>query len=229
MKFKGILLDIDNCLYLYEEAHRPALQEVLGIFSAQIKMDLPSLTTYYEKARDYIHQQLDGTAASHNRLLYFQRMFELIGINPGHLAWQGYQRYWNVYLDNMRISDGVIDFFKAAKKDKTRICFVTDLTADVQHQKIARFGLWEYVDMMVTSEEVGVEKPKAEIFETALKKIALRNTDVCMIGDDYRKDIQGAVAVGIAAFWINHHNTPQTTHPMITAVSSFKQILPLLR
>jgi putative hydrolase of the HAD superfamily len=229
MKFKGILLDIDNCLYDYQQAHCPALNDVLSVFSARVKLDLPALSAYYEKSRDYIHGQLEGTASSHNRLLYFQRMFELMGVNAGPLALEGYNHYWDVYIQHMKLFDGVIDLLSVAKKNKTKICFVTDLTADIQHKKIFKLGLWEYTDALVTSEEVGVEKPHKEIFEVALKKIGLHSSDVCMIGDSYEKDIEGAVNLGIQAYWLNPAQMKVDQHPLIRDFQNFREIFAFLQ
>ena len=80
------------------------------------------------------------------------------------------------------------------------MCVVTNLNMQFQIQKIKQLEIEPYVSCLVTSEEVGVEKPDPLFFEIALKKLGLAKDDVIMIGDDEEKDIQGAKAMGIPAF-----------------------------
>ena len=61
-------------------------------------------------------------------------------------------------------------------------------------------GLEKQIDFLVTSEEVGCEKPNKLIFEKALEKINLENDQVIMIGDSELKDIKGAKNLGIRSF-----------------------------
>ena len=69
-----------------------------------------------------------------------------------------------------------------------------------QIRKLIKLG---YKDIsLVTSEEVGVEKPDEAIFYYALNKINLKPEQVIMIGDSYAKDILGATNIGIQAYQV---------------------------
>lgn len=54
-----------------------------------------------------------------------------------------------------------------------------------------------------TSEDARSYKPRAEIFEMALKKVNLQPDEVVHIGDSLSSDIKGANALGINTVWIN--------------------------
>lgn len=54
-----------------------------------------------------------------------------------------------------------------------------------------------------TSEDARSYKPRAEIFEMALKKVNLQPDEVVHIGDSLSSDIKGASALGINTVWIN--------------------------
>ena len=62
------------------------------------------------------------------------------------------------------------------------------LAAGFQHGKLAELGLERYIDVLVTSEEAGAEKPSARIFRMALKKAGCRASETLLIGDDRIKD-----------------------------------------
>jgi HAD superfamily hydrolase (TIGR01549 family) len=223
VKPKGYLLDFDNTLYDYDSAHRPAMDAVMARFAGVSDVAEDVLLRAYVDSRDEIHQRLAGTAASHNRLLYFQGMCERLGIHPIPLALESLELYWNVYNDSIRLDDGVGEFF--VNRNGAPVAIVTDLTADVQYRKIIRVGLECDIDFLVTSEEVGQEKPSSAMFARALAKLNLRADQVLMVGDHYERDILGAVALGIRSFWLNRTGDHRPAHPLVTQLSLFKDIL----
>jgi HAD superfamily hydrolase (TIGR01549 family) len=244
MKFKGILLDMDNTLYDYHRAHEVALNGVATYAADRLHIPPDRFRESYRSVRRSIHEALCGTAASHNRLLYFQRILERAGSNPFHHSLVLYEMYWDRFLDAIELFDGVDMFF--ARFSGTPICLVTDLTADVQHRKIKKLRLEDKISALVTSEEIGKEKPAPEIFSAALKKIDRAAKDVCMIGDDYARDIDGARRVGIHPFWLRDRREPppvrragpgddsreeRTKHDMhgVTECFTFNEIVEVLR
>lgn len=226
MKYKGILLDIDNTLYDYNVAHTFAKSKVLEFCMDVFELSQDQVNFAYEKARMQIHVELRETAASHNRLLYFQRMSEILKVNPMKYAFEIYNIYWDSFLEIMQPFDGVHELME---KFKDKICLVTDLTAHIQYRKIKKLGLEKYCKALVTSEEAGHEKPHPYMFIMALEKLGLKTDEVCMIGDSFKKDIFGATNLGVAAIWINHENIIENyDDQLITESQSFKEILELL-
>ena len=222
MKYKGILLDIDNTLYDYDNSHKIALNRVITFLKEKFFLSEKELNEAYTKARNLVQIELGHTAASHNRLLYFQKMLELLEINPLTYGLTVYDLYWDTFLASMKPFNGIYEFLE---KYKNRICFVTDLTAHIQHRKIKELKLDQYSFLMVTSEEAGREKPHPYMFMAALKKMNLNADEVCMIGDSFNKDIVGASNLGIDAIWINlkKENKLYNTN-IVTEVHSFEEI-----
>lgn len=221
-EYKGFLLDIDNTLYDYRQAHEPALEVTLNLMRQVLNVNMPRLYELYKEARQHIHHLLQGTAASHNRLLYFQHMMELLGLKPFGLPFRLYNLYWSTFLDHIVPLPGVLDFL--AHLNGVPVCLLTDMTADIQHQKVIRLGIEPFVQYMVTSEEVGHEKPHSQIFQRALKKLDLPPSAVCMVGDSYAKDILGAIEMGIAAYWLRAEGTEELALPHCTTFTHFAQL-----
>ncbi len=61
-----------------------------------------------------------------------------------------------------------------------------------------RMGL--ALDLIVTSEEVGVEKPDPAIFRVALNKAGVKPEEAVCVGDDYNNDVQGAERTGVEGY-----------------------------
>jgi len=74
------------------------------------------------------------------------------------------------------------------------------MQAHIQIRKLERLGVLDLIDFLVTSEEVGCEKPDSKVFDLALRKINLSKEDVIMIGDSLTKDVEAAQTYGIKGY-----------------------------
>lgn len=217
---KGILLDIDNTVYRYDSANSKATECMLDFMSARLSIPKDDIRTAYGRARTSTHIELSGTASSHNRLLYIQGTLELLNAGKVSESLLFYNTYWDAFLSAMTLNEGVEDFLK--EYADTTLCFITDLTAHIQHRKLEKLGLWKYTDYLTTSEEAGREKPHPQIFYKSLFKMQLRPDEVIMIGDSFDKDIVGATNLGIKSYWLNQDKKPlPRQHALISEVQSF--------
>ncbi len=70
---------------------------------------------------------------------------------------------------------------------------------DEDGTELARgLGLADYLDLTVTSQDVGAEKPDPAVFQAALDKAAATAVEAMHVGDQVSSDIDGALAVGIS-------------------------------
>jgi putative hydrolase of the HAD superfamily len=67
---------------------------------------------------------------------------------------------------------------------------------------LADSGLGEHLEVVVTSSEIGVEKPHRAIFAALLARLQLPAAAVVHVGDSRREDVEGALAVGMRALWL---------------------------
>ncbi len=200
MKIEGILLDLDNTVYDYQTAHMPALDASLTWLSRQFGHSIEQLHDAYARCRRDINTELHGLAASHSRLLYFQRMCEQFKIYPCQIALQAEDLYWSTFFKNMQPRAGCLEFLKSLKP--LPIAIVTDLTARIQFEKIEKLGLDNLIDVVVTSEEAGHEKPDARLFQLAVQKLAIQPKNLLMVGDSWKRDIEGAIKFDIKCYWL---------------------------
>lgn len=196
---KGVIFDLDNTVYSYDICHEYAMRKLGDYVCQKYTLNLAQFGEAFEKAKKYVKKRLCNTGVSHNRMLYMQRFLEIIGEKPALEAVALYDIYWNSMFENMRTFDYVIPLMERLKERKIMIGILTDLTAHIQHRKLAHMGLSEYVDIMVTSEEAGQEKPSEVAFELIIKKSEVLPWELLMIGDSYEKDIKGAENVGMNA------------------------------
>ncbi len=196
---RAVIIDLDDTLYAFapldEEARRLVREYLCG--------QLPVTAQRYEEAfaagRRETKRRLGDVAASHNRMLYFQKTLENLGVNPVPMSLKLYELYWGTILHRMRLNDGAREFLDRMRERGVRVMICTDLTAQIQHRKIEALGIAGDIAGLVTSEEAGREKPSPEIFRLCLDKLGLPAEEVCCIGDSPARDVEGAHTAGMRA------------------------------
>lgn len=68
--------------------------------------------------------------------------------------------------------------------------------------RLEKWGILNYIDLVVASAEEGVAKPNPDIFRIALSKAQCDAQSAVMIGDRIDNDIVPAKAVGMRTIWI---------------------------
>ena len=189
---QAVLFDLDNTLYHYDPAHDAAWQAVKGKLSDTFGIGPQRCEQLLQEARNQIKAQLGRTAASHSRLLYFQRMLELEGLGARILSVLDLeQTYWRTFLRSAVLFDGVRELLDDLRLADIPAALVTDLTAQIQFRKLVYWRLEDCFDSVVTSEEASADKPHEMPFRLVRDKLQAAGV-LWMIGDDPEADIQGA-------------------------------------
>lgn len=229
---KGILIDLDNTLYSYDECHEIGLKssfEHLNRTHSSITND--QFQSLYKNIQKELKNRLPQRAASHHRLLYFQSILEKLDIWTPSLCLDLYQAYWSSFLNKMKLFDGAIEFLKTLTLKNIPVVIVTDLTAQIQFEKLEKLAISQYIKFVVTSEEIGIEKPDQKVFQAALNKIVCNPSEVIMIGDSFEKDILGSKLSGIKAIWFDKSKNWSCNEelPQVQKCSSFKELYELIK
>ncbi|MFZ6765408.1 MULTISPECIES: HAD family hydrolase [Acetobacterales] len=184
-KPRAILFDLDDTLYEYGRPHERAMEAVRNKVGKALKVQPAQFDDAFRRARHETKRMLGATASSHNRLLYFQRMIELLGLNSQPaIALDLEQTYWRTLMTSARLFHGAEDLLIELRAAGLPLALVTDLTAQIQFRKLVYFGIDRYFDTVVTSEEAGVDKSGLKPFEIAAAKLELERGDrVWFIGD----------------------------------------------
>jgi putative hydrolase of the HAD superfamily len=189
----AFLFDTDNTLYPYDPAHAAAQKAVRDKVVSMFSISTEDFDKAFIEARNQVKNRLKHTASSHSRLLYIQRMLEIMGLGSQVLlALDFEQTYWRTFLSNAILFDDVKGLLDDIRLLGIPTAIVTDLTAQIQFRKVVYFGLDNYFDYIVTSEEAGFDKPHEAPFEIALQKMRPKGDCIWMIGDNPVNDIRGA-------------------------------------
>ena len=98
---EAVLFDTDNTLYYYDPADDCGIKAVRKKVNRLFGISSLDFDVAFKTARTEIKAQLGSTASSHSRLLYFQRLLEVLGFKAQLLtALDLEQTYWRTFLAN---------------------------------------------------------------------------------------------------------------------------------
>lgn len=201
---RAVIFDLDDTLYDYEAINELATERLCQLTCKTLGITETAFNDAYSWAKKQTKELLGETGSSHNRLLYCQKTLERLGKNPVDGALEMYDCYWNYMLKNMKLRNGTLALLKRLKSDGIKISICTDLTAHIQHRKINKLGLTPFLDVLVTSEEAGAEKPSEKIYRLVFEKLNkllpdLQKADCLFVGDSQSKDVDGPRAFGMSS------------------------------
>ena len=205
MFYKGIIFDLDNTIYNYDILHENSLKYIFNLIVKQFNISEDLLVLNYKAISNNLKYELKSTASSHNKYIYFKQLLEYFKL-PISLSDNYNDMYWEYFLDNIICFAGVKEFIIWNKNNGIKIAILTDYETIYQIKKLKKLELLDYIDIIITSEEVGIEKPSMHMFQTILNKLNLKSSEVIMIGDNYSKDIIGAINMNIFSYWFNKNN-----------------------
>ena len=214
MSYEAVLFDLDNTLYPYAPCNEAGKRAALDALRERgYELDREAFDDLYATGRRETKRETGGTAASHSRHVYFKRGLDRrVGAPDVAGALAAGDAYWNGYLAAMSLCDGVEAVLDALDAAGIEIAVVTNLTTRVQLRKLVRLGIDDRIDLLVTSEEVGREKPSALPFTTALAELDRRPSEALAVGDNVDTDVAGANAVGLdSALFVADGDAPDET------------------
>ncbi|HEC64273.1 MAG TPA: HAD family hydrolase [bacterium] len=194
MKVKAVLIDLDDTLTATKHLYDEALGVCHEVFnkSTGMKLSEKGFKKLYKEAKLETIALVPTDAASHNRAIYFQRLVEKMDIQTDFdLIYQLYVTYYDYVYNNMEPYDGCEELLLWLKDEKKKIVIVSNGSTHVRLEKIHALGIGKYIDYLVSSEEVGIEKPSNQPFLVALNKAKVTTKQVVMIGNSASSDIYG--------------------------------------
>jgi HAD superfamily hydrolase (TIGR01549 family) len=208
MFYKGLILDLDNTIYDYTTSHNIALEKVSQYLLEKHNLNICEFRNIYDSITKDIKLILHG-ASSHNRYIYFKKLCEKLNIGFTTCDILN-EIYWNEFYINMRLYDYVYEFIKWNKSIDVKIGILTDFQTEYQIKKLIKLGIIDLIDVILTSEEIGTEKPNKMNFIEMINQMNIPVSDLLYIGDNYDKDIIGSTSANIKSLFFNAVNTEQS-------------------
>ena len=223
---KTVLFDLDDTLTDHQRCSRSGLQALQQTYPCFAGAELVQLDRDNLAALNQVHV---GVLAGKwtTREGQFEK-FRILFDQYGHTASEddvldAVTRYRAAYEPALRPVPGAIELLEALRSRGLAIAVITNNIATQQRIKIRHCGLEALIDVLVISEEAGVQKPDREIFEIVLDQAGCTPHETVMVGDSWVSDILGARQLDIPCIWLNRYDM---TCPDPSIASEIKSLEP---
>ena len=207
MKDYHLFFDLDHTLWDFETNSKETLKLIFNEsgLNEQIK-EFSSFHMAYKNVNRKLWRMY-GVGQLTKEVLRSKRFIDTLSnfnIKDEALAEKLSQDYLDISPYQKNLFPGAIKMLDGLKSQNYQMHIITNGFKEVQHIKLREAGLKPYFDIIVCSEEVGVNKPNPLVFNHAMEKAGVLKDKSVMIGDDYHVDYRGALDAGMKAVFFNH-------------------------
>jgi putative hydrolase of the HAD superfamily len=203
---RAVLFDLDDTIFDHARATRVALASLRDAEPAFGAWSLDELERRHRVVLEVWHQEVLAGRATIDQARV-ARFGELIvaagGPDARDRASTLAAAYRSVYATAWFTVPGAVALIEAIRERGIAVAIVTNNVLVEQQLKLERCGLTSLRATLVTSEEVGQQKPDVRIFQAALDRLGVRSSESVMVGDAWATDIEGAMRSGIRPVWLN--------------------------
>ncbi len=192
---KAVFFDIDDTLYDSTTlARRARLNSIRAMIDAGLEeRDEEKLYSLLQK----IIKKFGSNYPRH----YDELLKELrIPWNPKIIA-AGVVAYEHTKFGYLKPFPGVVPTLLELRQ-RFKLGVISNGLAIKQWEKLINLSLHHFFDVVVTSEEVGCEKPARGIFDVAVRRLGVAGEECVMVGDRIATDIRGGKLAGMRTVWV---------------------------
>lgn len=226
---KGIVFDIDDTLYCRQDMLVQAAESVLGV---KVPDWREFISIFYEKS-DINMAALESGEISTREIngWRYNETFRILGLpykqEDGCLSADAYlelQSHMFLSEDMKKVLD------RFASDPEIKLAILTAGESKHQWHKVDMLGLDKWFDRanIIVTGDTDYSKPDVRLCRMFEEKLGLKPDDLWMIGDNYDKDITGALDSGWHSVWINRRTLPSPERRPDYEVLTDKELTDLL-
>ena len=221
-----IFFDLDDTVLCFKKEEDVALRKAFKEFGIEASEQNLSAYKTINKA---LWEKAGGIINDRNtiRICRFEQFFEKVKVDL--TPEQGAEIYESKLAEGYAFMPLMPETLERLSQ-KHRLFLATNGITHIQKSRTQNADINKYFENKFVSEEIGYEKPKAEFFEYAMKKIP--DFDIkkaIMVGDNLKADVKGANGVGMASCWYNPEGKPNQTDVTPTyEISSYDQLYKII-
>ncbi len=202
---KNLFIDLDDTLYDFSGASREAFRETYELLHYERYFN--SFEHFFGIYQPYnlslwkIYGEGKITKEELNRRRYSYPL-ECAGVHDSELAATFCREALGRIPTKGNLVPGVIELLEYLRP-KYRLFILSNGFKELQSRKMRTAGIDGYFDALILSDDIGVNKPRPELFHHALSSTGSKLEESIMIGDMFETDIAGAANIGMQQIYYN--------------------------
>lgn len=195
--------DLDDTLHEFRKASTQASLDVFEAIHAKHGIEVDTLrATYQQVLRGATANAFtDGRTSSEYRRERFSQLLRVHGViasaddNQIDLLLDIYKLSLQ---SRLTLKSGALSLLQTLRRLGKKIIVVTEGPIDAQEWTVRQLGLWPFVDILVTTNEMGRSKVDG-LFPVVLEKYGIGVDEIVYFGDNQVRDVEAAQRSGLPA------------------------------
>ncbi|MEX0988349.1 MAG: YjjG family noncanonical pyrimidine nucleotidase [Bacteroidales bacterium] len=206
MNYKYLFFDLDRTLWDYDANSSSALSMVYDEFKLDRHFSSrEDFLKIYNRNNDILWEDYrNGKVMKEDlRIKRFEDTLQAGEIYNRAFSEEIGERYMYITPRLNTLTPHAVETLEYLTRQNYRLYILTNGFLETQKKKMTHSSIDNYFIRIFSSEELGVNKPRREIFHWAVSSIHARKKECLMIGDDADVDIRGAINYGMDNVWFN--------------------------
>ena len=229
---KAVFFDFYHTLVRYEPPREQVEADVLKQLGLEI--DPQALRLPLVAADEFIYQEIADKPLSQRsreeKMVLYARYQSIVLREAGLRADEKLIYQLMGLMQEVQMTLALYDDAPPAMDDLKDHGLKLGLISNVEHDInpiMEQLGLPQWLDIVVTSQETGFNKPHPEIFKAALKQAGVKPAEAIYVGDQYQVDVVGARGAGLKGVLIDRldYNKEVTDCPKIKSLTELSGLL----
>ena len=203
----AMLIDLDDTLICFDGVSKAAWRQACESYSADNPhVDSVSLAEEISGYAHWYYSDPERHKRGRNQLEETRRhivkeAFRIIGIDDPDGAAAVGDLYSRVRTDMLYLFPGVHETLAALRERRIRLCLITNGESHLQREKIERFHLAEFFDVILIEGELGFGKPDERVYFQAVEQLGVRLEDAWIVGDNFEWEVVAPKRLGFTCVW----------------------------
>lgn len=229
---KAVFFDLYNTLVGYDPPREETQARILKELGVEVTPEV--LLRPIMAADDFIYQEHAryplGKRSKEETVELYTEYHGIILKEAGiEASWElitGILKKWLKADYKMVLFDDVVPTLTQLKERELVIGLISNVDRDIT-SLCQQVGLTDWLEVVVTSQEAGFNKPAPQIFRAALRKAKLRPIEAIYVGDQQKIDVVGANSAGMLGLLIDRGGFSEnvTDSPRLSSLTQITEYL----
>lgn len=228
MRYQQILFDVDDTLIDFAATEDFALHNLFAVHHWPLSSDLQRDYHAYNQGlwRDLEQGKITYDELSEKCFRVFLKEHLDLDVNGKEIM----KEYRSYFSEAHKLLPGVKDTLRYAKRQGYKLTILSNGEKFMQRHRLKLAGIYNYFDLIVTSEEAHYQKPNEHAFDYFFSRTEIGPDETLFFGDGLQSDILGAERYGFDSIWYNHRHRKNTLHlhPLFI-VDNYPQFVKLMQ
>ncbi len=221
MRPRCILFDLDNTLVDRHRSISRIAERIAEDFATELgEISLEAIATTIQRADHAGYRPREEAFAEILSAIPWRN-------RPGI---ERFEHYWtSVFPHCAQPMKGLYSTLDALLSKGIRMGIITNGRGTSQNGKIDTLGIRRYMETIIVSESVNVEKPDRRIYQLALMEMKIAPAEAWFVGDNPTNDVVGAAAAGLTSVWLRGTTAwPEGEEEPKLQIDSLEELVPLI-